>query len=191
MNDELPSPILETPRLILRPPIQDDFDGFAAMAAEESTMRFLGGTTARHAAWRGMATIAGSWTLLGFSMFSVIEKASGRWLGRIGPWQPGGDDGGWPGREVGWGLLAGAQGKGYAFEGAVAVLDWVFDELEWNAVIHCIDRANVRSVRLAERLGSYRQRENVRLPAPFDALVDVYGQTRDEWLERRPRPTPG
>ena len=34
-------------------------------------------------------------------MFSVIEKDSGRWIGRIGPWQPEG----WPGTEVGWSLV--------------------------------------------------------------------------------------
>lgn len=185
MPTTLPSPILETERLLLRPPMQDDFDGFAAMAAEERTMRFIGGAVARHAAWRGMATIAGSWALLGFGMFSVIEKDSGRWLGRLGPWYPGGETGGWPGPEVGWGLLSAAQGRGYAFEGATAAIDWVFDALEWTQVIHCIDKANTPSIRLAERLGSRRQRENVQLPPPFEALVDVYGQTREEWRRRR------
>ena len=46
--------------------------------------------------------MAGSWALNGFGMFSVIEKASGLWLGRIGPWRPDG----WPGNEVGWGLVS-------------------------------------------------------------------------------------
>lgn len=39
---------------------------------------------------------AGAWTIRGFSMFSVIEKDSGQWIGRLGPWQPEG----WPGTEV-------------------------------------------------------------------------------------------
>ena len=111
-------PTIETARLMLRPPIHADFDGFAEMAQEEETMRFIGGVAARDAAWRTMAMVTGAWALLGYSMFSVIEKSSGQWIGRLGPWRPGGKEGSWPGDEVGWALRASAQGKGYAAEGA-------------------------------------------------------------------------
>ena len=37
-------PTLETSRLILRPPIQEDFEAYAALGQEEETMRFIGGT---------------------------------------------------------------------------------------------------------------------------------------------------
>ena len=60
-------------------------------------MRHLGGVAARSAAWRSLCTAAGAWTVRGFSMFSVIEQASGRWVGRLGPWQP--ED--WPGTAIG------------------------------------------------------------------------------------------
>jgi RimJ/RimL family protein N-acetyltransferase len=177
-------PTLETPRLLLRPPVQSDFDDFAAMAQEVETMRYIGGTAPRDQAWRYMAILTGSWSLLGFSMFSVIEKSTGRWIGRLGPWYPAGETGGWPGREVGWGLIAAAQGKGYAAEGATAAIDYVFDVLGWDRVIHCIHKDNAPSLRLAERLGSFRQREDVPLPPPFNACVDIYGQTRAEWRAR-------
>ena len=176
-------PTLETARLILRPPGQEDFDGFAAMCAEEETMRFIGGVAPRAGAWRQMATIVGSWGLIGFGFFSVIEKESGRWIGRLGPWRPGGADGGWPGNEVGWGLMAAARGKGLAQEGAVAAIDWAFDHLGWTDVIHCIDPKNAPSIALAERLGSRRLRTAL-LPPPIDVEVDIYGQTREEWRAR-------
>ncbi|MCC6786891.1 MAG: GNAT family N-acetyltransferase, partial [Hyphomonadaceae bacterium] len=67
-------PTLTTARLILRPPQHEDFDGFASMATEEETMRFIGGIAPRDAAWRGMASLAGSWALLGYGMFSVIRR---------------------------------------------------------------------------------------------------------------------
>jgi RimJ/RimL family protein N-acetyltransferase len=178
-------PTLETERLVLRPPQQCDFDGFAGMASEEETMRFIGGRALRDAAWRSLATLTGSWALLGYGMFSVIEKASGQWIGRLGPWRPGGEEGGWPGPEVGWGLVASAHGKGLAAEGATAAIDWAFDQLGWDHVIHCIDEQNTPSIALAERLGSKRLRTDVKLPAPFDMhSVDVYGQTRAEWKAR-------
>jgi RimJ/RimL family protein N-acetyltransferase len=178
-------PTLTTARLILRPPEQSDFDGFAAMAQEEDTMRFIGGVCSRDAAWRQMATLTGAWSLLGFSMFSVLRRDTGEWIGRLGPWRPGGKQGNWPGDEVGWGVKKSAMGQGFAAEGAAAAIDWAFDHLGWDHVIHCIDKANAPSIALAERLGSRVERENVPLPAPYDEiLVDIYGQSRAAWRSR-------
>jgi len=113
-------------------------------------------------------------------MFSVIEKATGRWLGRLGPWMPLG----WPGREVGWTLLPEAQGQGFAREGATAAIDWAFDALGWEDMIHCIDPANYPSRKLAAALGS-RNRGPGKLPPPFqESPVDIWGQTRAEWRAR-------
>lgn len=179
-------PTLTTERLILRPPQQSDFDGFAEMASEEETMRFIGGVTPRDGAWRMMATLTGAWALLGYSMFSVLRRDTGEWIGRLGPWRPGGKEGGWPGDEVGWGLKASAAGQGFAQEGAIAAIDWAFDQLGWENVIHCIDKANAPSIALAQRLGSSVQREDVQLAPPFDKhKVDLYGQSRAAWKARR------
>ncbi len=179
------APTIETPRLILRPPKHEDFDAWAGMHAEDDTMRFIGGTCPRDAAWRVMATMAGSWALQGYGMFSVIERQTGQWIGRLGPWRPGGEDGGWPGDEVGWGLIRAAQGRGLAHEGAAAAIAWAFDNLGWDHVVHCIAKQNAPSIALAERLGSTRERENVPLPPPFNAsIVDIYGQSRAAWRAR-------
>lgn len=178
-------PTLTTARLILRPPTHADFDGFAEMATEEDTMRFIGGVMARDAAWRLMASLAGSWALLGYGMFSVILRDTGEWIGRLGPWRPGGKEGSWPGDEVGWGLKRSAMGQGYAAEGSIAAMDWAFDKLGWEHVIHCIDKENAPSIALALRLGSQHQRESVALAAPFNhILVDIYGQSKAQWRAR-------
>lgn len=174
-------PTLETNRLILRPPEQGDLDGFAEMMADEEAARFVGGVMERSGAWRQLASVAGSWALMGFGMFSVIEKAGGAWVGRLGPWQPAD----WPGTEVGWGLTRAAWGKGYATEGAAAAMDWAFDTLGWDEIIHCIAPANAASARVAERLGSTRLRTD-RLPPPYDTEpMDIWGQTRAQWRARR------
>jgi RimJ/RimL family protein N-acetyltransferase len=176
-----PSPVLETDRLILRLPQAEDFDAWAEFAADEEAARYLGGAQSRPVAWRGMCAMTGAWTVRGFSMFSFVEKATGRWVGRGGPWQPEG----WPGTEVGWGLAREAWGKGYATEAATAAIDWAFETQGWSEVIHCIDPENVNSQRVAQRLGS-RILRRTNLPAPLDQwVVDVWGQTREEWRARR------
>ena len=176
-----PAPTLETDRLILRQPQAEDFEAWAAFAADEETMRHIGGAQARSVAWRGICSVTGAWQIRGFSMFSVIEKATGRWIGRMGPWQP--ED--WPGTEVGWGLSREVWGKGYATEGAAACMDWAFDTLGWTEAIHTIEPANAASQAVARRLGSSILRQS-RMPAPFEEMqVDVWGQTREQWLARR------
>ncbi len=173
-------PVLQTERLILRPTATEDFEPWAAFMADETASRYIGGVQPRSVAWRGFCSMAGALAMFGFAMFSVVEKGSGRWVGRLGPWRPDG----WPGPEVGWGLVREAWGKGYATEGATAAIDWAFDHLGWTEVIHCIDPENAPSQAVARRLGS----ENLRvgfMPAPYDTTaVDIWGQTREAWRGR-------
>jgi len=175
-----PRLIIETPRLILRPPQTEDFEGFCELMADEASAKFIGGVQPREVVWRTLCELNGAWTIRGFSMFSVIEKENGRWIGRLGPWQPEG----WPGTEVGWGLLSSAQGRGYALEGASAAMDYAVDVLGWTEIIHCIDPKNAPSIKVAERLGSSRLR-TAEAPPPMAGIVwDVYGQTADAWRAR-------
>jgi RimJ/RimL family protein N-acetyltransferase len=174
-------PILTTERLILRPPEAEDFESWAQFSLDEETMRHLGGVQQRGASWRSMCTMRGAWNIRGFGMFSMILRESGKWIGRTGPWQPEG----WPGTEVGWGVCREYEGKGFAREAAVASIDFAFDVLGWDEVIHTINPDNLASIKLAERLGSYNQGPT-QLPAPFEHIrVDSYGQSKAEWNARR------
>ena len=178
---QVPDIELETPRLILRPPRLEDLDAFAAFMSDGDHVRFLGGAQSRAMTWRNVMTVIGSWATLGYGFFSVIEKSSGRWIGRLGPWQPEG----WPGTEVGWGILASEGGKGYATEGATAAIDWAFDSLGWSEVIHTIDFENQASKGVAAKLGSRLLRHG-RLPEPFhEKELEIWGQSREEWRARR------
>ena len=135
-----PGPTLQTARLVLRPTAKEDLDGFATLIGDPESARFIGGVQSRSMAWRAMHAMAGSWALQGYAMFSVLERTTGRWVGRVGPWMPDG----WPGTEVGWGVLREFWGRGYATEAAEAAVDWAFDHLGWTRVIHCkIGRAHV------------------------------------------------
>jgi len=167
---------LETPRLLLRVPRREDFDAWARFMADEEATRHIGGLQPRPVAWRGLAAMVGSWHLQGYAMFSVIEQASGEWIGRVGPWQPEG----WPGPEIGWSIVRSRWGRGYATEAAAACIDWAFDQLGWDEVIHTIVPANDLSKAVATRLGSRYLRMD-QLPPPSGAIAEVWGQTRAEW----------
>jgi RimJ/RimL family protein N-acetyltransferase len=134
-------PTIETARLILRPPIAEDFEGFCRFHSDPQSMEYFGGVQSPPIVWRTMYAGVGAWYLDGFHFFSVIEKKSGEWIGRIGPLYPHQ----WPGREVGWGLCSSHWGKGYAREAAIASMDYVFEGLGWENVIHTIDQQNMRS----------------------------------------------
>jgi RimJ/RimL family protein N-acetyltransferase len=68
-------------------------------------------------------------------------------------------------------------------------MDFAFDVLGWDDVIHSISPANTASQAVAQRLGS-RNRGPGKLPPPLDAHeIDIWGQTRDEWRARKGAPS--
>jgi RimJ/RimL family protein N-acetyltransferase len=180
-------PQLETPRLLLRPTRLEDFEAWAAFLDDEVATQFIG-RQPRSLAWRTLMCMAGAWSLTGVAMFSVLEKSTGKWVGRLGPWHPEG----WPDHEIGWGIAREHWGKGYASEGAAAAMDYAFDVLGWERAIHCIDPSNLASIGVAKRLGS-KLLGRVQMPPPYDkATIDAWGQTREEWRARKVRePLPG
>jgi len=165
---------ISTRRLTLRPPVETDLEGWAALDADARATQFIGGRQDRNASWQGLATAAGMWALRGLGLFSVLERDTGRWVGRVGPWVPEGAIG----TEVGWAIAPAAWGKGYAVEAAAAAIDWAFDHLGWTQVIHCIDAPNTPSISVATRLGSSWLRADREADGKS---VEVYGQSRDQW----------
>jgi RimJ/RimL family protein N-acetyltransferase len=175
-------PTLETTRLILRPPCAVDFDAWAAFMADPEAMRFLGGPQPPAGAWRSLAMMTGSWVISGFGNFSVIEKASGRWVGRCGPWRPEG----WPGPEIGWAFDRSVWGRGYATEAARRCLAFAFEVLDWDRVVHPIDPPNAASIALARRIGSTLIGPTRLVLPHVEIAVDLYGQSRADWQARGP-----
>lgn len=142
-------PRIETPRLILRAPVAADFDPLADFYASERS-RFVGGPLSAELAWRALATELGHWALRGFGRFAVQDRETGKFVGLIGPWNPEG----WPEAEIGWTLMTGFEGRGYATEAALAALEFAYHDLGWTTAISLIAPDNARSRRLAQRLGA-------------------------------------
>jgi RimJ/RimL family protein N-acetyltransferase len=166
---------LETERLTLRMPTEQDFEAYAKMLGDPEVMRYIGDgkPLTRPFAWRNLALMIGHWHLRGYGLWTVVERASGEVVGRIGCWNPEG----WPGFEVGWTLRRASWGKGYATEGAGAALRFAFERAGQLEVISCIHPDNAPSVRVAGRLGECLRERVEILGTP--ALVFHF--TKDKW----------
>jgi RimJ/RimL family protein N-acetyltransferase len=170
---------LKTERLVLRMMHEEDFEQYAAMAADAEVARYLGDgrPLARADAWRQMAMFLGHWQLRGYGVWAVEEAATARLVGRIGFFNAEG----WPGFEFGWVLAREFWGRGYATEGARRALEYGFTELGREHVISLIRPGNIPSIRVAERLGE-RLEGSTEL---FGSEALVYGITREDWLAGR------
>ena len=168
---------IETERLILRQWRASDIAANAAMLSDPESGRFITAdrkpVTEPMAGWRNSAIMAGHWVLHGFGMFVVEEKASGKFVGRVGPFYPPG----WPDFEIGWGIAKEVRGKGYAVEAARAAIDWTFATFELDHVIHCIDRENAASQAVARKLGARNEGGGNLL----GHATDIWVTHRDSW----------
>jgi RimJ/RimL family protein N-acetyltransferase len=171
------APTLETERLLLRGWRPEDFPAYAAMLADEETARFItaqGRALSEAEAWNETVWLIGHWQLLGYGMFVVEERATGAFLGRVGPLRPPW----WPAFEIAWSLAPAARGRGYATEAAQAAIDWSFDTFSPERIVSVIDPRNRPSQAVAERLGERRTSERF---TPFREPCDVWELRREDW----------
>lgn len=107
----------------------------------------------RDKAWRHFAAVVGHWSLKGFGFWAVDEKATERFVGCVGLWEPQG----WPELELGYWLTPDAQGNGYAVEAAQRARQVAFQDLNARSFVSYIDPENAPSIRVAETLGANRE----------------------------------
>jgi RimJ/RimL family protein N-acetyltransferase len=144
-------PEVTTERLLLRGFREEDIGPWAEICADDEVMQAVGrdGGVPMWEAYRELISWLGHWALHGFGHWAIEERATGRLLGRGGLYYP--PD--WPGIEVGWTVARPRWGEGFAPEAGAASLRWAFDELGVDHVISLIADGNVRSQRVAEKLG--------------------------------------
>lgn len=169
-------PVLETPRIVLRPHELTDFDAYVALWADPVVTRFIGGRPhTRDEAWQRLLRHAGLWTLLGYGFWAIEEKETRRLIGEAGffdlkrPIEPSFE--GSP--EAGWALLPDTHGKGLATEIVSATLAWGDRHFDAPRTVCIIDPDNVASLRVAEKTGfreiasvSYRDTPTIILERP-------------------------
>lgn len=149
-------PTLETPRLVLRGRTQQDFDDYAAMWADPEVARYTSGAPlAREDAWRNFGRLAGVWQLSGYGPWIVRDKASGAFVGDVGPADYRRDSEPLFGDKVefGWALAPASQGRGLATEALLATLEWSRARLGASIFCAMIDGGNAASRAVARKAG--------------------------------------
>lgn len=142
-------PTLETERLILRAPSEDDFPVYEAFYADAEGSAFYGGPLSSLQAWKKLAGDLGHWQLRGYGMWSMIERESGNMIGGCGLVWPQG----WPRSELTWWIIPKGRRKGYAAEASRAAIAFGYDQLKWESVETHMDDGNDAARNLALKLG--------------------------------------
>lgn len=147
-------PVLETGRLRLREPRIADWDAVRAFGLSERS-RFIGGPFEEWQVWASLLMPIGHWAVRGYGFWTVEDKATGRVAGRVGII----NHIDWPEPELGWQIFEGFEGKGLAFEAAMAARHHARAVIGLAPPISQIHPDNLRSRRLAERMGAVIERE--------------------------------
>jgi len=149
------APLLHTDRLILRPHGVTDYPACSALWGDRQVVRHIGGSPQdAQAVWFRLLRYAGMWSLLGYGMWVMEDRATGAMLGEAGLLSaarglPELD--GVP--EAGWVLGPQAWGRGLATEAMAAVLCWADANLDGTAIRCIIEPDNGASIKVAEKLG--------------------------------------
>ncbi|MFK7941584.1 MAG: GNAT family N-acetyltransferase [Paracoccaceae bacterium] len=144
-------PVLETERLILRGHRIEDLEEEKAFQISDRA-KGIGGPHPPERGFRSLCGYIGHWVLRGYGFWALEEKATGRYLGRVGCFYP--DL--WLEREIGWSVTAAGEGRGIAYEAAMACRTYAYETLGWTTAISVITPDNDRSIALARRLGCTR-----------------------------------
>ncbi|WP_373355713.1 GNAT family N-acetyltransferase [Pseudoroseicyclus sp. CXY001] len=165
-------PELVTERLRLRAPVIEDFAPYAAFCASPRAAH-MGGPHDAETAWNWFASDVAQWPLLGHGALMVERSEDGTLLGQVGIARPPH----FPEPQIGWfAFKSTGEGGGYFAEAAAALLSWAFGPRGMATLVSYIRADNLRSARLARRLGAVIDRA---APLPPGLHSDVWRFTRD------------
>ncbi len=145
--------MLETERLLLRRWNASDRAPFAKINADRRVMEFLGAPLNREQSDAIIDRAEEHFRKHGFGPYAVELKGNGECLGFIGLMIPSFGAHFTPCVEIGWRLATDAWGRGYATEGASALMNHAFREIGLPELVSFTAAQNVRSRRVMEKLG--------------------------------------
>ena len=167
-------PIIETERTILRPHRPEDLDDYAAIWADPVVTRFIGGRPRTHEeSWIRMLRYAGMWRLIGYGLWVVEEKATGKLIGEAGFHEMKRDIApsfeGTP--EAGWAFVPAVHGKGVGSEVVTRIHEWAAGRPGFERTVCIIDPGNAAALAVARKAG-YREKTRTTYPGEPTILLE-------------------
>jgi ribosomal-protein-alanine N-acetyltransferase len=150
------TPVLQTPRLLLRAWRPEDREPFAAMNADPRVMEFLPAQLSRRQSDELAGRSERHFALHGFGPWAVEVPGVAPFIGFVGLVVPAFEAHFTPCIEIGWRLAAEHWGQGYATEAARASARHAFDVVGADELVSFTVPANARSQAVMRRLGMTR-----------------------------------
>ena len=146
---------IETPRLLVKPPSEIDFEAYYGLLSDPEVMRYIGkGIRTREEARENLESQMNHFNKHGFGLWFVYEKQTGLFVGRAGLvyLEMKGDQ---PAIEISYALHQRFWNQGYGKELVKACIHWGFQHLSVNQLLAVIHPDNERSRRVLERVGMH------------------------------------
>lgn len=184
--DQLAIPEIETERLVLRGPTDEDVEAWSGMLANPGDFRYMPwlktDETPAQRAQRNLDAMTKRWATRPLSAMGwVIARKSDRLLIGMGGLEAvhGTNDG-----EIDYRLGRPYWGQGYTGEAARAMTRFGFENTDWERIVAYVVPENVASVRIAQALGMVYERDvnyselvgdlrNFEIASPITALYAV------------------
>jgi RimJ/RimL family protein N-acetyltransferase len=147
---------IETERLLLRTWQQADHEPFAQVNADPRVMEFFPACLSREESDALADRIEEHFQQRGFGLYAAELRSERRFIGFLGLYVPLFQAHFTPCVEIGWRLSAAHWGQGLATEGARAVVRHAFDSLNLGSLVSFTVPANIRSIRVMEKIGMHR-----------------------------------
>jgi [ribosomal protein S5]-alanine N-acetyltransferase len=144
--------IFETKRLFLRKLTPNDVDALLEFFADADAMKYLPATKDIDGVKEWISLVQKSYDHYGYGPWALICKFSDQFLGYCGLCLQEDVDGK-DEIEILYGLVRKNWGKGYATEAAIGVYEYGKNKLELNRFVALIEPGNIRSIKIAEKIG--------------------------------------
>jgi ribosomal-protein-alanine N-acetyltransferase len=147
---------IETSRLILRKWQEQDLKAFSDINQDPKVLEFLLASRSIQETAEWIDQIKKHFIDHGFGLWAVVLKDTGELIGYAGLNIPSFEAHFTPCVEIGWRLASRHWAKGYATEAARKVLEVGFAELGLKEIVSFTVPANMRSIRVMEKIGMSR-----------------------------------
>ena len=153
--------VIETERLILRTWEASDAQAYWQINQDSKVTEFLLGPLSMQQVHEFIRNCQQCFEENKFCLFAAELKDTHELIGFIGLWIPQFEADFMPAVEIGWRLGSQYWGKGYAIEGAKAVLEYGFKKCGLKEIVSFTVPANQRSIRVMEKLGMHHDPKDV------------------------------